>query len=331
MIEVQNLTKRYPTRLAVDDVTFSVQGRGDRRFPRSQRRREDHDDARPDGLPPADAPARRASAGHDVVTPVDAGARLARIPAGVRGHVSRDAGRASTSRTAPASKASPGGPCAARVGRGARPLPPRRGGRPEDREPLQGVPAAHGAGRRARSPAAGLDPRRADDRARPGADHQDPRDDPRARARTARCFSRRTSCRRSRRSATACSSSTGGGSWPRARRRSCAARLAGTPVVRAAFKGSGRGARRRSRGSRASSRSRSSRHAGETRVRISCAPGATRGGRLPPRGEQRLGASRARPRGADARGRVRPPDAPRRGRRLRRAATAEREAGEGPA
>ena len=55
MIEVQNLTKRYPTQLAVSDVSFSVRRGRDRRLPRAERRREDDDDAGPDGVPSAHA------------------------------------------------------------------------------------------------------------------------------------------------------------------------------------------------------------------------------------------------------------------------------------
>ncbi len=185
-------------------------------------------------LPPTSGTAR--VAGHDVVTQSEGGAGLARLPAGVGGALPGDA-RPRVPGLPRAAGGGRGRRGAAAGRRGHRALPPRRGGGPEDREPLEGIPAADGAGRSARPPAAGPDPGRADGRARPDADHQDPRDDPRRSAATARCCSRRTSCPRSTRSATACSSSTGGASWPRARRTELRSRLAGTPVVRAAFRG----------------------------------------------------------------------------------------------
>ena len=203
MIEVQNLSKRYPTRLAVDDVTFSVREGRDRRASSGPTAPGKTTTMRvlTGFLPPTRDAAR--VAGTRRRDAVERGARRARLPAGVRGHLPRDARRASTSSFRARLEGVPGGPCAARVAEALDQLPARRGRRPEDREPLQGLPAAHGARRRARPPAARPDPRRADDRARPGADHQDPRDDPRARPRIAPSCSRRTSCPRSRRSATA--------------------------------------------------------------------------------------------------------------------------------
>ena len=216
MIEVQNLTKRYPTRLAVDDVTFSV------------REGEIVGFLGPNGagktttmrvvtgfLPPTSGTAR--VAGHDVLERSRRRPRLPRLSARVRRDLSRDA-RARVRRVSRAAGGRARQPRARPRGRGARPLPARRGGRAEDREPLQGVSPARGPRRGARPPAAGPGARRADDRPRPGPDHQDPRDHPGARARTAPCFCPRTSFPRSNRSATASSSSTAAASWPRARR-----------------------------------------------------------------------------------------------------------------
>ena len=101
----------------------------------------------------------------------------------------------------------------------------RPGGRPPQghRRALEGVPPA-------RRPRAGDDPRprgpdpgRADQRPRPEPDRGDPQADPRARDGQRRSSSRRTSCRRCRPPATACSSSTRARSSPTGPPSSCSA------------------------------------------------------------------------------------------------------------
>ena len=51
MIEVRNLTKRYGDLVAIDRVSFTAAEGRDRRLPRAQRRRQDHDDAHHHRLP----------------------------------------------------------------------------------------------------------------------------------------------------------------------------------------------------------------------------------------------------------------------------------------
>ena len=166
---------------------------------------------------------------------------------------------------------------------------------PQDREPLQGVPAAHGAGRRARPPAAGADPRRADDRARPGADHQDPRDDPRSSARDRAVLLSTHILPEVEAVCDRVLIIDRGRIVAEGTPAELRAKLAGTPVVRAAFKGSVAGARGARRRCPACPRSRSRSAPGETRARIACLPGADpREDDLPPRRREGLGAARAR-------------------------------------
>ena len=135
-------------------------------------------------LPPTSGSAR--VAGHDVVTQSDAArAAIGYLPESAATYPEMRVARVPGVPRAPRGRAA-AGTCAQRVGEALdQCLLGEVAGR-QDREPLEGLPAAHGAGRRARPPAAGPHPRRADDRPRPGPDHQDPRDDPRARPRPRR-------------------------------------------------------------------------------------------------------------------------------------------------
>ena len=179
MIEVQNLSKRYPTRLAVDDVTFSV------------REGEIVGFLGPNGagktttmrvltgfLPPTAGTAR--VAGHDVVSQSNAArASLGYLPESAATYPEMRVREYLAFRAR--LEGVPRGLVRGRVQEALDRCLLVRGGRSENREPLEGIPAADGPRGRARPPAAGADPRRADDRARSRADHQDPRDHPRAR------------------------------------------------------------------------------------------------------------------------------------------------------
>ena len=196
MIEVQGLTRRYGDFTAVDDVSFSVgpgeivgllgpNGAGktttmrmitgflppDRRprhaWPASTSREAGR------GAPPARLPARDRPA-----LPRDARARVPRLPRAARGRAARRRVRRAIDEV-------------------DRPLPPRARSPTRSSAPLQGLPPARRARRPRSSTAPRADPRRADGRSRPQADHRDPRPHPRARAASARCCSRPTSCPRS--------------------------------------------------------------------------------------------------------------------------------------
>ena len=182
MIEVQNLTKSYPTQTAVADVSFSVKegeivgflgpnGAGKTTTMR----------VLTGFLPPTSGTAR--IAGHDVVTQSKAGPRVPRLPARNPRPSTRRCGCASTWPTGRAWRASRRGDVKSRV---AEALGHCLLDEVADRK-IDNL----SKGYRQRTALAGalvhrppvLDPGRADGRPRPDADHQDPRNDPLARAR----------------------------------------------------------------------------------------------------------------------------------------------------
>ncbi len=151
MIEVQNLSKRYPTRLAVDDVTFSV------------REGEIVGFLGPNGagktttmrvltgfLPPSSGTAR--VAGHDIVTQSNAArASLGYLPESAATYPEMRVREYLAFRAR--LEGVPSGLVRTRVAEALERCLLGGSGRAEDRESLQGLQAAHGARRGARAPA----------------------------------------------------------------------------------------------------------------------------------------------------------------------------------
>ena len=182
MIEVQHLTKRYGRVTAVDDVSFRVERGEILGFLGPERRRQDDDDADPDRL----------HAGHRGqsdrrrlrrLRPADRGQAPDRLPAGNAAALPRHDRRSSTSTSSPRSKACPAERRAARPG-GDGAHAHRRHGEPAVRQAVERLPAARRPGAGAHPQSRRADPRRADRRPRPEADHRNAPADQGARRRS---------------------------------------------------------------------------------------------------------------------------------------------------
>ena len=172
MIQVENLTKYFGPVLAVDHISFEVgQGR-DRRLPRPQRRRQDHDHAHPDHAscpPPAASPR---VAGFDVMNQsIDVRRNIGYLPESVPLYPEMRVEEYLTYRAK--LKGVDRKIRQKRIEDMPGALPPPRGAPPADRHAVEGLSPARRPGRRHGPRPAHPHPRRADRRPRPDPDPRD--------------------------------------------------------------------------------------------------------------------------------------------------------------